>query len=473
MFIAGGVESMTRAPYVMLKPEAGLRARRAPARRHHARLAVRQPEARRAPSPVLDGRDGRERGRAVVRDRARARTRSRCESQQRAVAGDRGGPVRRRRSCRSTVPSAKGEATVVTRDEHPRAGHDGRGAGEAAAAFRDGGSVTAGNSSGINDGARRRCWWRRTGRASWGCGRWRASWPRAVAGVDPAVMGIGPVPATRKALVAGRPVGRRPRPGRAQRGVRLAIGRLHRRAWARPGKGQRERRRDRARAPAGHERRAAGHDARPRAGADRRTLRPGDDVHRRRPGHRHGPRADRGLPREPRAGPRRWRGRRHRMGARRAARAGRGGRPGSGLVAGRRDIGRRDRRRADPADPDLGRWYEHETRPYAPEDRALVQALGGRVGVAAMAAGRRRPLGWVPSAWLLCRTAEAMVRRAARPPRGASTPATGGREIAPGDDRLIGIGSIARAARTPHEEAFLHTIRTYIAPAVEWSDRLS
>ena len=107
-----------------------------------------------------------------------------------------------------------------------------------------------------------------------------------------------------------------------------------------------------------------------------------------------------------------------------------------------------------------------------PRIRALVQALGGRVGVAAMAAGRRRPLGWVPSAWLLCRTAEAMVRRAARPPRGASTPATGGREIAPGDDRLIGIGSIARAARTPHEEAFLHTIRTYIAPAVEWSDRL-
>ena len=124
------------------------------------------------------------------------------------------------------------------------------------------------------------------------------------------------------------------------------------------------------------------------------------------------------------------------------------------------------------ADPDLGRWYEHEIRPYAPEDRALVQALGGRVGVAAMAAGRRRALGWVPSAWLACRTAEAAVRRAARPPRGSTTPATGGREIAPGDDRLVGLGSIARAARTPDERAFLHTIRTYLGPAVEWSDRL-
>jgi NTE family protein len=124
------------------------------------------------------------------------------------------------------------------------------------------------------------------------------------------------------------------------------------------------------------------------------------------------------------------------------------------------------------ADPDLERWYAHETRPYAPEDRALVQALGGRVGVAAMAAGRRRRLGWVPSAWLVCRTAEAMVRRAARPPRGATTPATGGKEIAKGDDRLMGLGSIARAARTPPEQSFLDTIRTYIAPAVEWSDRL-
>jgi hypothetical protein len=59
--------------------------------------------------------------------------------------------------------------------------------------------VTAGNSSGINDGARRRWSWRRNGPARWVC----ADGPvvaTAVAGVDPAVMGLGPMPATRKAL---------------------------------------------------------------------------------------------------------------------------------------------------------------------------------------------------------------------------------------------------------------------------------
>jgi NTE family protein len=124
------------------------------------------------------------------------------------------------------------------------------------------------------------------------------------------------------------------------------------------------------------------------------------------------------------------------------------------------------------ADPDLASWYEHETRAFAPEDRALIHALGGRAGVIAMAAGRRRYLGWVPSGWLLARTAEAMVRRAARPPRAPSMPATGGREIAPGDDRLVGLGAMARAARTPPESAFLDTIRVYLGPAVEWSHRL-
>jgi NTE family protein len=123
------------------------------------------------------------------------------------------------------------------------------------------------------------------------------------------------------------------------------------------------------------------------------------------------------------------------------------------------------------ADPDLERWYGHETRPYAPEDRALIRALGGPAGVVALAAGRTRPFGWVPSAWLLWRTAEAMLRRAARPPRATATAARG-REIAPGEDRLIRLGSIARAARTAPEAVFVDTIRTYIAPAVDWPDQL-
>ena len=95
----------------------------------------------------------------------------------------------------------------------------------------------------------------------------------AVAGVDPAVMGIGPIPATAEGARAGRHHGRRSRPGRAQRGLRLAVAGLHRRARARSGQGQRQWRRDRARPPARDERRPAGHDARPRAAPDGRPLR--------------------------------------------------------------------------------------------------------------------------------------------------------------------------------------------------------
>ena len=67
VFIGGGVESMTRAPYVQLKPEVGLRPRRSRDGRHDARLAVRQPAPCRAALPVFDGRDGRERRRALGR----------------------------------------------------------------------------------------------------------------------------------------------------------------------------------------------------------------------------------------------------------------------------------------------------------------------------------------------------------------------------------------------------------------------
>ena len=77
-FVAGGVESMTRAPYVMAKPEARVRPRQPRDVRHDARLALHQPAAGRDAPPVLDGRDRRERRRAVRRHRARSRTRSLC-----------------------------------------------------------------------------------------------------------------------------------------------------------------------------------------------------------------------------------------------------------------------------------------------------------------------------------------------------------------------------------------------------------
>jgi acetyl-CoA acetyltransferase family protein len=108
-----------------------------------------------------------------------------------------------------TVPQRKGEPLVVTTDEHPRCRlTDGRyvldtSLEQLAAlrpAFRAGGTVTAGNSSGINDGAAALLLMSADRAKALGLRplvRWVGS---AVAGVDPGVMGYGPVPATQKLL---------------------------------------------------------------------------------------------------------------------------------------------------------------------------------------------------------------------------------------------------------------------------------
>jgi len=98
-----------------------------------------------------------------------------------------------------TVRKGKAEA-VVARDEHPRGDTTMETLAKLPAAFRDGGSVTAGNSSGLNDGACAMIV------ASEAAARANGLTPRArilgavSAGVPPRVMGIGPVPATRKLL---------------------------------------------------------------------------------------------------------------------------------------------------------------------------------------------------------------------------------------------------------------------------------
>jgi acetyl-CoA acetyltransferase family protein len=99
-----------------------------------------------------------------------------------------------------TIPQRGAEPIVVDRDEHPRADTTAEGLATLKPAFREDGSVTAGNASGINDGA--------AALVLVEAGRARALGLRplarvvstAVAGVDPSVMGMGPVPATRKAL---------------------------------------------------------------------------------------------------------------------------------------------------------------------------------------------------------------------------------------------------------------------------------
>ncbi len=107
------------------------------------------------------------------------------------------------------VPQRKGDPVVVTRDEHPRADTSAEALAKLRPAFgRDPGSVTAGNASGINDGASAVLVVEAERARALGLKPMARVISTAVAGVDPAVMGVGPVPATRKALArAGLDVG--------------------------------------------------------------------------------------------------------------------------------------------------------------------------------------------------------------------------------------------------------------------------
>ena len=99
------------------------------------------------------------------------------------------------------VPQRKGDPVVVARDEHPRADTTIEALAKLRPAFAaDGGSVTAGNASGINDGASAVLLVEAERARELGLHPMARVVSTAVAGVDPSVMGIGPIPASRKAL---------------------------------------------------------------------------------------------------------------------------------------------------------------------------------------------------------------------------------------------------------------------------------
>src|SRR5205823_12062120 len=88
----------------------------------------------------------------------------------------------------------------ATRDEHPRPDTDAEKLGALKPAFRPGGTVTAGNSSGINDGAAALVVASEERARKLGADPLGAFVGSAAAGVDPRVMGIGPIPAVRRLL---------------------------------------------------------------------------------------------------------------------------------------------------------------------------------------------------------------------------------------------------------------------------------
>jgi 3-oxoadipyl-CoA thiolase len=199
VFIGGGVESMTRAPYVMAKADSAWD--RGPRELQDTTLGWRfvNPKLAALHYPYSMGETAEnvaERW-GVSRERQDAFA---LESQQRAVAAIEAGrfdeqivPIE--------VPQRKGDPLVVSRDEHPRADSSAEALARLRPAFaREGGTVTAGNASGINDGASAVLVVEADRARELGLRPMARVVATAVAGVDPAVMGIGPIPASRKAL---------------------------------------------------------------------------------------------------------------------------------------------------------------------------------------------------------------------------------------------------------------------------------
>ncbi len=199
-FIAGGVENMSRAPWSL--PKGAYPFPRGNVTAWDTSLGWRYPNPRMSALFPLEGMgETAENIRELVEERApRARQDAfALRSHQRAIAAHEAGrfddeivPVE--------VPGRKGAITVVERDEGPRPDTSLEVLGRLRAAFRDGGTVTAGNSSSLNDGAAAVLVADRAAAEAAGMRPLARVVSSAVAGVDPRTMGLGPVPASRKAL---------------------------------------------------------------------------------------------------------------------------------------------------------------------------------------------------------------------------------------------------------------------------------
>ncbi|MBX7253599.1 MAG: acetyl-CoA C-acyltransferase [Candidatus Promineofilum sp.] len=216
VYIAGGVESMTRAPYSLPKnsrafgPSGNVTA-------YDTTLGWRYPNPKMEALFPLEAMgetaeniyqmscDGGIAGGVITREEQDAFA---LESQRRALEAINAGRFREE-IVPVVFPQRKGDPVVFDTDEHPRIKKTADGyaldtSAETLAklkpAFRAGGTVTAGNASGLNDGAAALLLMSAGRAAALGLSplaRWVGS---AAAGVDPRTMGLGPVPATRKVL---------------------------------------------------------------------------------------------------------------------------------------------------------------------------------------------------------------------------------------------------------------------------------
>jgi len=198
IFVAGGVESMSRAPYVMLKPETAFE--RGTHELVDTTLGWRfvNPVLAELHHPFSMGETGENVAErlGVTREEQDAFA---LASQAKAAAAISEGRYRDQ-LVPIVVPQRKGDPIVVDADEQPRPDTTPEALARLKPAFRAGGTVTAGNSSGINDGASAVLVVEAQRARALGLRPMARVVATAIAGVDPAVMGLGPIPATRKAL---------------------------------------------------------------------------------------------------------------------------------------------------------------------------------------------------------------------------------------------------------------------------------
>lgn len=195
LMIAGGVESMSRAPFVMPKAETAFSRN---AEIHDTTIGWR------FVNPLMKKQYGvdsmPETGENVAEDYSVSREDQDAfalRSQQNAVAAQENGRLAREIAAVS-IAQRKGDPKVVEKDEHPRPGTDMAALAKLPTPFRENGTVTAGNASGVNDGAAALIIASEAAVKRYGLKPLARIVGGAAAGVPPRIMGIGPAPATRR-----------------------------------------------------------------------------------------------------------------------------------------------------------------------------------------------------------------------------------------------------------------------------------
>lgn len=195
LMIAGGVESMSRAPFVMPKAETAFSRH---AEIHDTTIGWR------FVNPLMKQQYGVDSMPETGENVAEAFSVSRADqdafavrSQDKAVAAQASGRLAKE-IVPVTIPQRRGDAIVVAKDEHPRAGTTLEALSKLATPFRQGGTVTAGNASGVNDGAAALIVASEAAVTKYGLTPMARVLGGATAGVAPRLMGVGPAPATLK-----------------------------------------------------------------------------------------------------------------------------------------------------------------------------------------------------------------------------------------------------------------------------------